>query len=88
MYRFGDGGESVAALAARAVGLLRRLEAASSGRAVILVSHGDTLQILRVVARAIVGGGGEALRKLWREDAAGARGEGLTAEEMVRLDLP
>lgn len=43
------GVESTAAVAARMLGVIERLEAAWAGESVILVSHGDPLQILACV---------------------------------------
>jgi glucosyl-3-phosphoglycerate phosphatase len=42
-------GESVEEVAARAAHLIEDIEAAYSGRNILLVSHGDTLQILQTV---------------------------------------
>ena len=42
-----DGVESVAAVLSRATGLVIDLESKHSGRDILLVSHGDTLQILQ-----------------------------------------
>ncbi|OAE31033.1 hypothetical protein AXG93_1502s1350 [Marchantia polymorpha subsp. ruderalis] len=51
-----EGGESVADVAIRVIRALLRIEQEVNGHAVIIVSHGDTLQILQtVIAHALSG---------------------------------
>ena len=69
--RVGGDGESVAEVAARAGALLAALEARHAGRAVLLVSHGDTLSITLTAAR-----GGDLRRH---------REHGLETAELRRL---
>lgn len=48
--RPGGDGESVRGVAARVLGLLEELESRHSGKAILLVSHGDTLSITQAAA--------------------------------------
>ncbi len=59
-----EGVESVDAVRARTTGLIRELESEHAGEVIVLVSHGDALQILQTAFENVPGSAHRSLRHL------------------------